>query len=81
MNNFKRVLEILKESESTDPIEVLKKNSVFKLKKIISTAVENFKMGPSWIFKGNNKDELIQHIDDMCNEFNLRVSSNGELVK
>ena len=69
-------------ADASDPRGTLSKLSSVKLKQIANDAVKAFGIDPSWTAPHtNDKDELIQHIDEMCNEFNLRVQQNGSLRK
>ena len=52
------------------------------LRKIINDAVGQFDIDDGWrAGRGMEGEDLISHINDMCNEFGLNVSDSGALVK
>lgn len=56
--------------------------STKSLRRIINGAVASFKLSGWHAGMENSRSALITHIDNMCNEFNLRVHpETGELVK
>lgn len=68
--------------EAENPAKTLGGLSAPKLKAAINSAVEKFGIDGSWSApKTNGKEELIEHINDLCNEHNLRVTENGSLEK
>ena len=74
--------EYLNESKSEDIIDVYMKMTAPKLKKIINDAVKEYNIDSSWNApKTNNKEELIDHINELCNENSLQPDKNGVLKK
>jgi hypothetical protein len=73
---------VSEKQQSSDPVDTLEKFSVAKLKSIIAAAVKQHGIDSSWSApKTNDKDELIEHINELCNEFDLRVFNDGSLDK
>lgn len=54
-----------------------------RLRAVVRNAITNHALPSSWrADKGAGRVGLISHINDLCNEFNLRVHpETGELVK
>ena len=61
-------------TEITNPREVLEAMTIPALKNLINRARLENSLPFSWQApRTNDKAELIDHIDQMCNEFDLRV--------
>lgn len=81
MNLISEAVKILGEAEASDPAKLLSGFSVGKLRNIIKKAIADFDLDKSWGPSGNSVEDLVNHIDEMCNEFGLRVQSDGSLKK
>jgi hypothetical protein len=61
--------------------QILYKMSANALRKLINAAVRDFDLDRSWGVPSSGpeskRDELIEHLDDMCNEFGLTLGSDG----
>jgi len=52
------------------------------LRAIIAAAIVDWSIDVSWAApKTNDREELIEHIDDMCNEHGLVPGADGYLVR
>jgi glycine cleavage system regulatory protein len=49
---------------------------------MVNAAIAQYGIDASWAApKTNNSDAIIEHINDMCNEFHLNVTPQGTLIK
>lgn len=61
--------------------EVLEAKSLPGLRKIINDGVAKHGLDKAWQApRTSDKDELISHINDLCNNFNLRVDGSGSII-
>lgn len=67
--------------EVKDPTKLLESFSLPKLRKIVNDAVTNLRISPTWAKLPNNVPEAVEHINEMCNEFNCRVYEDGSIRK
>ena len=68
--------------ESQSPREALLKLSAMKLRSMINNAVAEFGIDSSWKApKTNDVEELVKHLDDLCNEKRITVNDDLKIVK
>lgn len=74
--------ELLLTSRAAAAPAVLTKATVQKLRSIITNAIKKHDLPAAWKATGNDAEDLVSQINDICNEFNLRVNeTTGEIVK
>lgn len=62
--------------------EGLRGKSLDQLAEIVYKAVDKFKLDKSWSdLLDYSRADIIEHINDMCNEFGLNVGVTGQLFK
>ena len=82
-NRIYNAMKSMKESLNEAANDVLQSLSVFKLRSIIAHAVEDHDVDKKWgVFNELNKDELIDHIYKIKDEYDLEIDpEDGELIQ